>query len=390
MSETLDTPLVDTATPAHETSWEREIAGIRVVFGAGRLSEVGTLAAALGGRKILLVTDPGLVASGHVAAALSALDEAGVGVEVFDGVSPNPTTAEVNAGTVAARRESIDLIAALGGGSAMDCAKGINFLLTNGGRMEDYWGFGKATRPMLPSIGIPTTAGTGSEAQSYALISQVATHRKMGCGDPKARFRTVLLDPGLLTTVPRRVAAAAGIDALSHALESQVTPARTKASSPRSRRAFELLERSVEAVARPDTSSLEDRGRALLGAHLAGAGIEASMLGAAHAAANPLTARFGVPHGEAIGLMLPPVIRFNSPVAESLYAELWPTGGQSLAARVEAIREAMGLPLTLREFGIAAGDLPPLAADASEERTARFNPRPVDRPAFEELYASAL
>jgi alcohol dehydrogenase len=390
MSETLDTPHVDTATPAHETSWEREIGGIRVVFGAGRLSEVGALASALGGRKVLLVTDPGLVASGHAATALGALGEAGAGVVVFDGVSPNPTTTEVDAGTAAARMGSIDLIAALGGGSAMDCAKGINFLLTNGGRMEDYWGFGKATQPMLPSIGIPTTAGTGSDAQSYALISQAATQRKMACGDPKARFRTVLLDPALLATVPRRVAAAAGMDALSHALESQVTSARTKASSPRSRQAFELLEASVEAVARPDSSALDDRGRALLGAHLAGAGIEASMLGAAHAAANPLTARFGVPHGEAIGLMLPPVIRFNAAVAENLYAELWPAGSESLAGRVEAIRAAMGLPLALREFGVAASDLPSLAAGAAEERTGQFNPRPVDPRAFEELYASAL
>ncbi len=390
MSETLDTPLVDATTPAPDSSWEREIGGIRVVFGAHRLAEIGTLASALGGRRILLVTDPGLVASGHVAIAQDSLVASGLEVELFDGVSPNPTTEEVSAGTVAARGRSIDVIAGLGGGSAMDCAKGINFLLTNGGRIEDYWGFGKAALPMLPSLGIPTTAGTGSDAQSYALISQATSRRKMACGDPKARFQTVLLDPDLLTTVPRRVAASAGMDALSHALESHVTSARTSTSAPRSRRAFELLEPSLEAVARPDTSTPEERGKALLGAHLAGAAIEASMLGATHAAANPLTARFGVPHGEAIAVMLPAVIRLNAPTAEALYAEVWPGGGESLAARVEEIRAAMDLPSSLREFDIAAGDLPALAASASEERTGRFNPRPVDRQTFEELYASAL
>ncbi len=155
MSETLDTPTARATLPAHETSWEREIGGIHVVFGAGRLAELGALCSALGGREILLVTDPGLVASGHVAAALAALGEAAIEVDVFDGVSPNPTTDEVQAGTEAVRGKSIQLIVALGGGSAMDCAKGINFLLTNGGRMEDYWGFGKAARPMLPAIGDP-------------------------------------------------------------------------------------------------------------------------------------------------------------------------------------------------------------------------------------------
>ncbi|MCZ6727800.1 MAG: iron-containing alcohol dehydrogenase, partial [Acidobacteria bacterium] len=188
---------------------------MRVAFGAGRLAELGELAAEIGGRRALLVTDPGLVAAGHAASACAALRIAGLEVELFDAVSPNPTTREVEAGTEIAAERSIDLIVALGGGSAMDCAKGINFLLTNGGRMEDYWGFGKATKRMLPSIGVPTTAGTGSDAQSYALISQAETHRKLAGGDPTARDRVVILDPALLATIPRRVAAATGRDALS-------------------------------------------------------------------------------------------------------------------------------------------------------------------------------
>ena len=141
-----------------------------------------------------------------------------------------------------------DLLIGLGGGSAMDCAKGINFILTNGGRMEDYWGVDKATKPMLPSIGIPTTAGTGSEAQSFALISQEDTHQKMACGDKKARFRTVILDPALTKSTPKGVTAATGIDAISHAVESYVSTRRNPISQMFAKEAWRLLEKSFEIV----------------------------------------------------------------------------------------------------------------------------------------------
>ena len=204
----------------------------------------------------------------------------------------------------------------------MDCAKGVNFLLTNGGRMEDYWGSNKATRPMLPSIGVPATAGTGSDAQSYALISQEQGGVKMACGDPKAKFRTVVLDPAVAATAPREVVALSGIDAVSHVVESYVS---TK-SNPISRRlaaaAWHRLDGALERVLEPGAD--EDAwGEMLLGAYLAGAAIEESMLGAAHACANPLTARFDVAHGAAIGVMLPHVMRFNAEQVGSSYEELY-------------------------------------------------------------------
>src|SRR5262249_46843259 len=143
----------------------------RVVFGPGCLSRLGEFARDLGGRRVLLVTDPGLEAAGHPQRAVRYLRAARLEAFVFDEVRENPTTIQVEAGAAFARARAIDLIVAVGGGSAMDCAKGLNFLLTNGGRIADYLGFGKATRPMLPSIGVPTTAGTGSEAQSFALIT---------------------------------------------------------------------------------------------------------------------------------------------------------------------------------------------------------------------------
>ncbi len=389
--------LEPTASPAAASSldplseWTRRVGGIEVRFGEGRLAELGEAAREFTRTRVLLVTDPGLVAAGHPARAEEALTRAGLDVTTFSAVNANPTEEDVAAGTEVARGRSIELIVALGGGSAMDCAKGINFLLTNGGRMEDYWGRGKATRPMLPSIGVPTTAGTGSEAQSYALITHAETHRKMACGDEKARFRAVILDPSLLPTAPRAIAAAAGMDALSHALESLVTTARTERSGELSRRAWELLAPVTDRLDPGDSTGRlladrSDRGPAALGAFLGGAAIEQSMLGAAHAAANPLTARFGVPHGEAIGLTLAPVIRANREVAEVLYRTLDPGGAEALATHVETTRDRLEMPQSLSVLGISKHDLPELAAAATLEWTGTFNPRPLEAQDFEEIY----
>ncbi len=132
----------------------------RVAFGPGSLNRLGELARELGGRRVLLVTDPGLEAAGHPQRACASLRGAGLDVAIFDGVEENPTTRHVEAGLAVAQTHQSDLLVAVGGGSAMDCAKGINFLMTNGGRMQDYWGHGKASRPMLPAIGVPTRSGT--------------------------------------------------------------------------------------------------------------------------------------------------------------------------------------------------------------------------------------
>jgi alcohol dehydrogenase len=291
----------------------------------------------------------------------------------------------------------------LGGGSSIDTAKGVNFLLTQGGEMRDYQGIGKATRPMLPLIAIPTTAGTGSECQSAALIADEATHHKMACLDPKAAARIALLDPELTVSQPRRVTALTGLDALVHAVESAVTTRRTVWSSMFSREAFRLCAGALETVLRsPD--DLEARGRMLLGAALAGTAIENSMLGAAHSAANPLTAHFGVVHGAAVGLMVPRVIRFNAADSEirGIYADLAATAGWTspdvspeaaasvLADRFQAWLRLAEIPETLTAAGVDPAKIPLLAEEASRQWTATFNPRPITAPDFERLYREAL
>ncbi|CAM2009840.1 iron-containing alcohol dehydrogenase [Acanthopleuribacter pedis] len=371
-----------------------------LICGRGKLNLLPETARSLQAGHILLVTDPGLIQAGHAEHSYQLLRDAGFDVTQFDRVCENPTTTTVELGTQFAKDQGdIDLIVALGGGSAMDCAKGINFLLTNGGRMEDYWGYGRAKQPMLPSIGIPTTAGTGSEGQSFALISQEQTHRKMACGDRKARFSAVILDPELLTSLPINVIATTGIDAMTHALESFVCTRRNPLSSMFAREAWRLLATHFETVLN-DQNNMDAWGSMQLGAHYAGMAIEHAMLGGAHASGNPLTAFFDVAHGSAVGLMMPHVIRTNQSEVGDLYADLARAGNltprpdqspaEALAAQFEQFMDLAGLPNKLSMFGVEEQHLGELAENAMTQWTGNFNPIPFDKTDFIQLYRNAL
>jgi alcohol dehydrogenase len=359
------------------------------------MERVGELARELGGKNVLLVTDKGLAAAGHPARAMSFLEAAGLRVTVFDEVHENPTTMDVDRCVEVARGAGIDMIVGLGGGSSLDTAKGANFILTNGGRMQDYWGVGKATKPMLPLIAIPTTAGTGSECQSFALISDEKTHQKMACGDVKAAAAIAILDPLLTVSQPARVTACTGIDAIAHAVETAVTKKRNPLSAMYSREAFRLCFGAFETVLE-NPREIEARSRMQLGAAFAGTAIENSMLGAAHSAANPLTAHYGIVHGQAVGLMLPAVIAFNArdPEAHNQYLELAIIAGLStiddLIGELDTILDAARMREGITKLGIDRADFPKLAAEAAQQWTASFNPRKIDAKDFEELYAEVL
>jgi alcohol dehydrogenase len=358
----------------------------RLVFGAGTLARLGELAAPLG-QRVLLVSDPGLNQTGHPERARKFLEGAGLKVSVFQGVKENPTDAVVQLGVQAAKDHQADLLIALGGGSAMDCTKGINFLFTNGGKMADYKGHDKATKPMLPSIGIPTTTGTGSEAQSYALITDASTHMKMACGDKKVAFRVSILDPELTVTQPAFVTAVTGIDAISHAVESFVSGKANPYSRMCAHQAWQLLSTNFEHSLR-HPKDIEARANIQLGAYFAGMSIEASMLGVCHSCANPLTAHYSITHGVAIGLMLPHVVRFNSAAVAAEYALLGGSAGQ-LVEQCQRFVKAAELPTRLRDVGVHDGILPLLAHEANEQWTARFNPREVTESDILALYQSA-
>ena len=369
----------------------------RVIFGEGSFERLGELARELGFNRTLVVSDIGLVACGYVDQAARLLAKEGIEAHTFHDFDANPDSRMVEAGREFAARLNIDSIVGLGGGSSLDTAKAINFLLTNGGVIHDYWGYGKATKAMLPMIGIPTTAGTGSEAQCYALISDARTHVKMACGDPKAAFAIDILDPLLTITQPPGVTAIAGFDAISHAVETYVTTKRNALSEVFSREAWRLLEANYERVLAAPTC-IESRAAMQLGAYFAGAAIELSMLGATHACANPLTAHYGTSHGEAIALMLPQVVRWNQSIVGKRYGELVKLSSQpaisddpaeAMALRLEQLIEAAGLPRGLRRIGVAEADLCELAEEAAAQWTGRFNPRPFGAAEALEVYRCA-
>ena len=367
----------------------------RIVFGEDALTRIGELARDLGSKRVLLVTDKGIAAAGHPARAVGFLEAAGMHVTIYDDVRENPTALDVERCVAVARQAGTDLIIGLGGGSSMDTAKGCNFILTNGGQMKDYWGVGKATQPMLPLIAVPTTAGTGSECQSFALISDEETHQKMACGDPKAAARVAILDPLLTVSQPPRVSSCTGIDALAHAVETAVTKKRTPLSAMYSHEAFRLCMGGIERVLR-DPQDIEARGMMQLGAAFAGTAIENSMLGAAHAAANPLTARYGIVHGQAVGLMLPAVVAFNArdPLAHQRYHELAAEADlgpiEELIAELEIVLDLAKMREGLSKFGIDQAAFSEMAKEAAQQWTAGFNPRTITADDFEELYGEVL
>jgi alcohol dehydrogenase len=377
----------------------------RIVFGAGSIQRLGELARELGALKILVVSDQGVVNAGLFQRGKASLEQSQLIVEGFHDFAENPNTDNVNLGLSAAQRFRPDLIVGLGGGSSMDCAKGINFLYSCGGRMQDYWGIGKAKGPMLPMIAVPTTSGTGSETQSFALISDAETHVKMACGDPGAACKVAILDPELTVTQPNRVTALTGIDAITHALETYVCNKRTPISECFSLESWERLIVGFPSVLQ-NPNDLRGRSEMQLGACFAGMAIEASMLGAAHALANPLTAYLGTPHGQAVGLMMPHVIRFNAPVVGDRYARLVRSCSMTANTHSDASTVLSELVTNwLRQAGLStnlatlsgwpahqesASFIEKLGEMASKQWTASFNPRSPSKTDFIELYTAAI
>lgn len=352
------------------------------------------IATALGNGSVWLVTDPGLLGHGYPERAQKLLEGAGFRVILVSDVQENPDSLVVRRLGDRLLADAPSFLVALGGGSALDTAKAANLLAFSGGQMVDYRGYGKAKGKLLPMVGIPTTTGTGSEAQSYAVIEERQSHLKMACGDPQLLFHTVILDPELASSQPRRVAAVSGLDAITHALESHVTLRKSPLSHMYSLEAWKLLVASFPKM-HQEKPDLETVAAMQWGAYLAGAAIEQSMLGACHASANPLTAHYGLVHGLAVSLMMPGVLRFNSAAADGAYGSLARLAGlpgirpaDELAGMLERLASSAGLETRLRDCGVNEGIFPILAEEAFDQWTGKFNPRPVSEADFVQIYKS--
>jgi alcohol dehydrogenase len=375
----------------------------RLVFGENSIDSLGELVREFGGKRVLVVTDSGIVRAGHAERAKAIISKAGPSVSLYDKVSENPTTHDVSECVAFAKIHDIDFIVGLGGGSSMDTAKGTNFIFSNGGKMADYWGVNKASKAMLPMIAVPTTAGTGSECQAFALIADEKTHLKMACGDEKAYARAAVLDPRLTLSMPRGVTANTGIDTVVHALEAHVCNVRSPISQLFSSEAWRLAECSLETVLR-EPGNVDARGKMLLASAYAGIAIAQAMLGIAHSAANPLSAHYKIIHGQAVGMMLPHVVRFNSADANALqlYADLAATAGlaragddpqaglSALLNRVNGLLNAAQIPASLKDAGVPREGVEVMSTDAAKQWTVHFNPRKAGAEDFRALYSAAF
>ena len=357
-----------------------------IIFGAGEIAKIGTLAHARLGQALLFVTDQGVMKAGLADRALSALQEAGCRVTVFDQVVADPPETIITRATVMAK--TCDGVIGFGGGSSMDVAKLVALLAKSGEELASIYGVGLAKGPRLPLMLVPTTAGTGSEVTPISIVT-TGTHEKKGVVSPLILPDIALLDPDLTLGLPPHVTAATGIDAMVHAIEAYASKSANNnpVSQILAREALRLMGANLLIAVR-DGQNQKARSAMLLGAMLAGQAFANSPVAAVHALAYPLGGHYHIPHGLSNALVLPEVLRFNAPEAAHLYADLavdvFPAlstmpaqaRGEAFAEKLHQLAEECGLPTRLRDAGVTQESLPLLAQDAMKQtRLLVNNPR---------------
>ena len=374
-----------------------------VICEPGAIKRLGEIVKEQMGKKVLLVTDPGLIKAGLLDRATRSLNEAGVEYTLFDGVVADPPVSVVEAALADAREAAVDGVIGFGGGSSMDVAKLIALLIGGGERLDDVYGVGQAKGTRLPLIQIPTTAGTGSEVTPISIITVGETEKK-GVVAPQLLPDIALLDAELTLGLPAHVTAATGIDAMVHAIESYTSASANNnpVSKALAREALRLLGANIESAVK-DGTNVKARSDMLLGAMLAGQAFANSPVAAVHALAYPIGGIFHVPHGLSNALVLPHVMRFNTETCGEAYAVLATDVFPDLAAnpsdqrvnqfidRLEALSADLGLEQTLREVGIGEADLATLASDAMKQtRLLVNNPREVSETDALAIYKAAF
>ncbi len=354
----------------------------RIVFGPGRVAEVGQEAAALSDGAVLLITDAGLVAAGLADRVAGIVKAAGRECTVFSAISSNPRDAECRAAADAALAAGAGAIVGLGGGSAIDVAKAAATLVTNGGRVKDWEDPKVPEKPPIPLLAVPTTAGTGSEVTWVAVITDEEHHYKMTLLDPRIAPRVAVLDPELTASLPLALTASTGMDALIHAVEAYTCKAANPVSDALALRAIGLVGGALpRAVA--DGTDRAARSDMLLGSLLAGMAFGNADVGAVHCLGESLGGVFDTPHGLACAVFLPAVLEFNAPADPVKHARVAAALGVEVGGRDDAAAAAAGVERVralMREIGIPAlRELQPLS-DAEAEQVARLSAEHVCSP----------
>lgn len=365
-----------------------------VEFGWGAIARLAELVKSAGGKRPLVVGDPGVAKAGLVDRVVAALG-AGVPVTTFTEIESDPDARSVDAGVQLAKSRECDIIIGIGGGSAMDVAKAIGVMLTNPGNIRDYAGVGKIGKPGAPVIAVPTTSGTGSELTIWSVLSDREKNQKFGVGSVLNCARIALLDPELTMSLPAPITATTGIDALTHALESYVSTATQPISEAMSEQSMALIARSLRlAVAQP--GNRQARADMLLASTIAAMAFNSTRLGLVHAFAMPLGSRFHVPHGLANAIMLPVVMRYNLMANLAKFARIAQifgeaTEGLSLhqaaersVSAVERLKADVGITAKLGDFGMTEADLHDVAAEAMLSGNVPVNPR---QPTLDDMKA---
>ena len=370
-----------------------------IVFGVDSSLTLATHVLSLQRRSALIVTDRGLTASGIPGALRELLEKDGIAVEVFDGVAPNPTDANVMEGAKLLQQLNDPALVAVGGGSAMDCGKAIALLGPNGGNVEELQTT-PPRHPGAPVIAIATTAGTGSETNSACVITNTRLGRKTYVIHPSITPKISLLDPKLTLGLPRYSTATCGFDVLTHAVEAFTSNRTTPYSDAVALRAIEMVARYLPR-AMEDGSDLEARSQMMLASSMAAIAFNVAGLGAAHGTGHALSARLDTAHGQTLATMLPHVMSFNSETCAAKYAEIAEvmsaaqTSSSLKEGPIKAVdavvrfRASLGLDKSIRDLGGGEHLLPLLVADAAADPVNRTNPRALDEAAFESLYRAA-
>lgn len=358
-------------------------------FGAGIINELGQVVRDSGGNNVLLVADPNLAQVGLLEKVTGPLDQAGINYHIFDHVDPEPGLMLADEGTELARANNCDLVVGVGGGSAMDVAKAISILITNGGKAEDYLGLGLIKKPGVPKIMVPTTAGTGAEVTFTAVFINEKTGSKGGMNGDPLYPDSAVLDPELTLTLPPHVTAAPGIDAFTHAMEAFVSTQSHAISDMYAVEAMDLISDNL-AKAYANGDNLEARSAMLLGSMLGGKALATAGVGLVHAMAYPLGGMFNIPHGLANAVLLPYVVDYNILGNPEKFAQIAAIMGYDIkglalrdAARlaVEAVFELnqdVDIPSSLAALDIPADKIPEMAEIAlTVTRPVENNPRKV-------------
>lgn len=367
-------------------------------FGEHCLEALPELLRSAGISKPLLLSDRGLERAGTTARVTNLFARSGIPYAEFYDVLPNPTTAVVDEAVKAFRQSGADAVLALGGGSPMDVAKAVALIAAHGGNIRDYEGAGKIPGALLPLIAIPTTAGTGSEATSCAVITDDERHYKFTILGQELLPHHVFLDPTLLLSLPFSVAAATGMDALIHAIEAYLSKNATVLTDALAEKAMSLIGESLcPFAARRD--DIDAAGRMLLGSHFAGLAFSRSRLGNVHAMSHPVSAFFHVPHGVANTILLPTVLRYNALAGTGRYRSIYrcisgtcPSDfhPEMLVSLICRLIKSLELPTTLSQVGVTEDKIPLMAADAMKSGNILVNPRQSTQAEIERLYRLAM